>query len=143
MNVTAELRYCRMSPKKIKVWGAAIVGLAPQIAVDRLSLSGNKAAKILQRLVVSAMANARNNAKLDITKIKVQSVEILKGPAFKRFQPVSRGMAHQIKKKTSHIKVVLHEIEGEKLKPVEIKKEQMPKEQEKASERSITNGTKS
>lgn len=139
MNTTAELRYSRISPKKIKVWGAAIVGLVPQIAVDRLSLSGNKAARILQRLVVSAMANAKNNAKLDISKMKVQSVEILKGPAFKRFQPVSRGMAHQIKKKTSHIRVVLHEVEGKKLKPVEIKKEAI----EKVSERSSTNGTKS
>ena len=55
------------------------------------------------------MSNATNNLKLNSKDLRIKTIEILKGPFYKRWQPVSRGMAHQIKKRTTHIKVILEE----------------------------------
>lgn len=109
MEAVAYIKYLRMSPKKIKGLGETVVGLDPSEAIERLLIAGNKGGRILARVVKSALANATNNLKLDASSLRIKSVEILKGPFFKRWQPVSRGMAHQIKKRTAHIKVVLEE----------------------------------
>lgn len=110
MKAIAQINYSRISPKKMKIWGRNIVGLSPQIAIDRLDVTNNKAARILQKAVISATANAKNNLNLNATKMRIISVETLQGPFYKRWQPVSRGMAHQIKKRTTHIRVTLDEI---------------------------------
>lgn len=109
MEAIAYIKYLRISPKKMKPFGKEIVGLPPQEAIDKLLIFANKSAKILAKVVKSAFANATNNLKLDPSQLRVKSVETLKGPFFKRWQPVSRGMAHQIKKRTAHIKVVIAE----------------------------------
>lgn len=142
MDAVAQIRYSRISPKKMKIWGKNIVGLAPAAAVDRLSLTGNKAARILQKVIISAMANAKNNLKLDVNKMRVSSVVTVKGSSYKRWQPVSRGMAHAIKKRTAHIKVILSEIKKEKIPPKKLEKQSEVKEESNVNERS-KNGTQS
>lgn len=116
MKAIAYIKYLRISPKKMKPFGKEIVGLPPQEAIDKLLIFADKSAKILAKVVKSAFANATNNLKLNPSQLRVKSVEILKGPFFKRWQPVSRGMAHQIKKRTAHIKVVIEEISSKSLK---------------------------
>lgn len=109
MFAQAYIKYVRVSPKKIKALGSCLVGLPPQDALDRLSLLRDKKAHILSQAIRSAMLNATNNAKLGTSSLRLKSVEVLKGPFFKRWQPVSRGMAHQIKKRTAHIRVTVEE----------------------------------
>lgn len=100
----------RISPKKVKGIAKEVVGISPRQVIDSLILSGDKAGRMLAKVVKSALFNAKNNAKLNELQLKIKTVEVLPGPFFKRWQPVSRGMAHQIKKRTAHIKVILEEI---------------------------------
>lgn len=116
MEIFASTKYQRISPKKIRELGQSIVGLPPQQAMDRLLLFGNKASRVLSAVVKSALSNAKNNFKMDNKLLKIKTVQIGKGPFLKRYQPVSRGMAHQIKKRTSHIKVILEEIKSSRPK---------------------------
>lgn len=109
MESVAYIKYLRISPKKIKSLGGTVVGLDPSEAIERLLIVGSKGSRILAQVVKSALANATNNFKLDTSSLRVKSVEVLKGPFLKRWQPVSRGIAHQIKKRMTHIKVVLEE----------------------------------
>lgn len=110
MEIEATAKYLRISPKKIKGIAKTIVGISPRKVIDSLMLNGDKAGRLLAKVVKSALANAKNNAKLNELQLKIKTVEVLPGPFFKRWQPVSRGMAHQIKKRTSHIRVTLEEI---------------------------------
>ncbi|MBM3283995.1 50S ribosomal protein L22 [Candidatus Gottesmanbacteria bacterium] len=120
MEVFAYIKYLRISPKKIKKLAQLTVGLSPQTAIDRLFFSGTKAAVLLQKAIRSAQANAVKNHKLEKSVLRIKTIEILKGPIAKRWQPVSRGMAHQIKKRNTHIRVALTDaadlVAGEKEK---------------------------
>lgn len=109
MQSSANIKYLRYSPKKLRELGRAVVGLSSLVAIDRLSFFPQKGGRLLSSAIKSALSNHANNLKQDKTLLKIKSIEILKGPTFKRWQPVSRGMAHQIKKKTVHIKVILEE----------------------------------
>lgn len=109
MKSSVYIKYLRYSPKKLRELGRAVVGLAPSDAINRLSVLSNKGARLLASAVKSAVSNHTNNLKQDKSSLRIKTVEILKGPNFKRWQPVSRGMAHQIKKRTVHIKVTLEE----------------------------------
>lgn len=71
----------------------------------------SKASRVLSDNIKIAESNAVNNLKLNKNALVIKTIEIGKGPFLKRWQAVSRGMAHQIKKRTTHVKVVLEEIE--------------------------------
>lgn len=116
MNITAEIRYLHISQKKIKALGHILVGMKPEDAINRLTLQSGKGEKLLLSALKSAVANAQNNLKLDPVFLKIKTIEILKGPFMKRWQPVSRGIAHQIKKRMSHIKVTLEDVAQKSLK---------------------------
>lgn len=118
METTASIKYMHISPKKIRELARAVVGLKTQFALDRLSLLTDKGSLLLSKAIKSAQANAVNNLKLQLDKLKIKTIETGKGPFLKRFNPVSRGMAHAIKKRTSHIKVVVEEVQGKKALPV-------------------------
>lgn len=114
MEATASIKYMHISPKKIRELSRAVVGLKTQFALDRLSLLTDKGSKLLSKAIKSAQSNAVNNLKLPLDTLKIKTIETGKGPFLKRFNPVSRGMAHAIKKRTSHIKVVVEEIQSKK-----------------------------
>ncbi|MBI3380026.1 50S ribosomal protein L22 [Candidatus Gottesmanbacteria bacterium] len=108
-----------ISPKKMKALARIVVGLNPADAVEKLLLGSGKGTRLLLQAIKSAQADAQNNLKLDVATLTIKSVSILKGPAMKRFQPVSRGMAHSIKKRMSHITVVLTQKEAKVVKKLE------------------------
>jgi len=118
MEITSYTKYLRISNKKLQGVAKTVIGLDPQQAIDRLLIASNKGGQLLARVIKTALSNATNNHKLDASTLRISRVELGKGPVFKRFQPVSRGMAHQIKKRTSHIKVVLKEVLEPKNLPV-------------------------
>lgn len=122
MEVVTYQKYLRTSPKKMKGLGQAVSGLFAYQAVDRLGLLTSKPARILSKVLKSAIANGKNNNKLDPNTLVIKTIEVLKGPAFKRWQPVSRGMAHPIKKRTTHLRVVLMEKQAETKKIAKVEK---------------------
>ena len=114
MSITTDTKYLRISPKKVKSTARNISGLNTRAALARLLFANTKASRILIKTINSAVANAVNNLKKNSDNLIIRSISVNKGPAFKRWQPVSRGMAHKIKKPTSHIKIVLEEIQAVK-----------------------------
>lgn len=110
MEAVAYVKYLKISPKKVRELAKLTVGLKPEEAENRLILLSSKASRLLTSSISSARNNAVNNLKMDPASLIIKSVSIQKGPFLKRWQPVSRGVAHRIKKRTSHIKVTLNEV---------------------------------
>lgn len=109
MQVISTTKYIRMSPKKAKFLADTIRKIAPIDAVTRLTFAKEKGAVLFSKAISQALADATNNYKLNAQDLIFKSLEVNKGPVIKRWQPVARGMAHQIKKRTTHIKIVLEE----------------------------------
>lgn len=116
MLVKAEQKYIRMSPRKIKLVVEAIRDLSPQEALEQLRFMRKRAAEPVRKTIQQALANAVNNRSIARENLRFLSIEVKKGPTFKRWRAVSRGRAHPIMKRTSHIKVSL---EDKQAKPVE------------------------
>lgn len=143
MKSDVYIKYLRYSPKKLKELGKIVVGLSALEAIDRLSILSKKGKGFLSSAIKSAIANHVNNLKQDKKLLKVKSVEILKGPSFKRWQPVSRGMAHQIKKRTSHIKITLEENKvGAKILTERVESTEKTKKNQSTKEERSKDGTK-
>lgn len=106
MEIVAKSRYVRMSPRKLRLVADKIYGLNPKQALIFLS-QADKRGEELTKTLKQAMANAKNNFSLKEEDLKIKNIQINEGPIYKRFRPVSRGMAHPIAKRTSHITIVL------------------------------------
>lgn len=109
MQVTALTRYSRISPKKAREVARTIKGLPANEALETLRFIPRKAARLLHKTLHSAIANAENNHNLNSDRLIVAEAIIEEGPAFRRFKPVARGSAHPIRKRTSHLRIVLAE----------------------------------
>src|SRR3989344_9176263 len=101
MESITYIKYLRISPKKVKELAKMTRKLSPQEAINKLLFNSNKASRILVSIIKTALANATKNLKFDEAKLRIKTIETGKGPSFKRWNPVSRGMAHSIKKRTS------------------------------------------
>lgn len=106
MDIKAEQKYLLISPKKVRVVVEMIKRLKPSLAVESLSLVGKAAAEPLRKVILSAIANARVKG-ISEDALSFKEIQIGEGPRLKRGQPVSRGQWHPIKKRMSHIKVIL------------------------------------
>lgn len=109
MEAKAHAMYIRMSPRKIKVVLDIIRGKNASEAMAILKHTPRAAAPVVAKLLKSAMANAENNNKMDVSKLYVAETYANQGPTLKRFQPHAQGRAFRILKRSSHITVVLKE----------------------------------
>lgn len=107
MEVKAVTKYVRLSPRKARDMARAIQGLPVADAIKTVEFSERKAARQLEKTIRSAVANAENNAKLSADDLRVKEATIGEGPAMKRFWARSRGMVSRIRKRTSHVTIVL------------------------------------
>jgi len=107
MEVQALTKYARMSPKKVREVAREIQGRPAAEALDLLKFIPRKSARLIAKTLTSAVANAENNHNLSSDALTVKRALIEEGPAFRRFQPVARGSAHPIRKRTSHIRIIL------------------------------------
>ena len=107
MKVSATQKHARMSPRKIRPYARLVQGMASDRAISQLTFATGKAPEILLHVVKSAVANAVNTHELDKDSLKISSVLINQGLVMKRFNPVSKGMAHAILKRTAHVTVVV------------------------------------
>ena len=109
MDVQALTRYSRISPKKVRDVARVIQGKPANEALDLLRFIPRKSARLLRKTLQSAVANAENNHSLSSSSLVISRAIVEEGPAFRRFRPVARGSAHPIRKRTSHIRIILSE----------------------------------
>ncbi|OGP55295.1 MAG: 50S ribosomal protein L22 [Deltaproteobacteria bacterium RBG_13_52_11b] len=109
MEVRAKLRFVRMGPRKARLVADLIRGKGSEEAVNILRFTQKAAAKIISKLLKSAIANATQKKSIDIDRLYVKQITVDQGPMMKRFMPRALGRATTIRKKTSHIQIVLDE----------------------------------
>ena len=107
MQVVAKLRYARISPQKCRLVADQIRGQSVGSALKILAFSRKKAARMMHKVLESAIANAEHNHDLVGDDLRVLTATADEGPTLKRFQPRAQGRAFRIRKRTSHITVVV------------------------------------
>jgi large subunit ribosomal protein L22 len=108
MEVTARLRHLQASAQKVRLVADLIRGKDVQEAVNILGLTNKSAARDIQKVLKSAIANAESrDEKIDVDKLYVQEILIDGGPSLKRIQPAPMGRAFRILKRQSHITIRL------------------------------------
>lgn len=109
MEAKAIAKYVRISPRKVKPLADLVRGKDVEEALAILKFTPNKGAKLVEKVVGSALANAENNFDMDREKLYIADVYANQGPTMKRWRPRAQGRAFKILKRTSHIGVVLKE----------------------------------
>jgi large subunit ribosomal protein L22 len=107
MQVTSTYKYARISAFKAREVTREIQGHSASAALDLLTFSPKKAALLVKKTLKSAIANAENNAELKVDTLLVKEAVVGEGPTFKRFRARARGGASPLRKRTSHIRIVL------------------------------------
>jgi len=107
MEVQALTKYVRLSPKKARDITREIQGRRAAEAQQILKFIPRKAARIVGKTLNSAIANAENNNNLSGEDLIISKAVIEEGPTLKRFRAGARGSAKPIKKRTSHIRIIL------------------------------------
>ncbi|HVY67531.1 MAG TPA: 50S ribosomal protein L22 [Patescibacteria group bacterium] len=107
--VKASARQLRIAPRKMRLVTNLVKGMNALDAVAQLRHANKKAAPILAKLIESAVANAKNNFSLDPQHLYIKSVTCDMGQVMKRYFPRARGSASEIRRKMSHVNLVLEE----------------------------------
>ena len=107
MDVKAVARYVRISPRKVRPVMALIKGKGVDEALAVLRFTPNRASQAVAKVVKSAAANAENNLELARDTLRVAQAYVDSGPSVKRMQARARGRADVIKKRSSHITIVV------------------------------------
>lgn len=107
MEAKAILRTARISPQKARLVADQVRGLPVGRATDILAFSTKKAAQMVKKLLLSAVANAENNQGADVDELKVAQIFVNEGPTMKRMHARAKGRGTRIIKRTSHITVVV------------------------------------
>ena len=103
-------KYIRTSARKLRLVADAVRVLSPEQALLHLKFTSKSAAEPMYKAIKQAVSNAKDQKGLDVTKLAFKTIDVQEGPTYKRFQAVSRGMAHSIMKRTAHILVELEEV---------------------------------
>jgi large subunit ribosomal protein L22 len=106
-EVRATAKFVRVSASKVRQLTPLIVGRRVAEADTILRLSGKLVADPLRKVLLSAVANAENNDGYDPDELVVANAFADEGPTMKRFRPRAQGRAYRIRKRTSHITVVV------------------------------------
>ena len=107
MAYMATHKYAKIAPRKVRPLADLIRGKFADEALEMLRFQPHRGARMLEKVLQSALANAEDLRAQDIHHLIVSNVQIDGGPMFKRMMPGSRGMAAIIKKRLSHIRVEL------------------------------------
>ena len=109
METRAVAKFVRISPRKIRLVMDQVRGKQVGEALNMLSFAPQRGAGILKKLVNSAIANAEQNTSVDVDSLYIMRVYADEGPTLKRWRPRAQGRATSIRKRTSHLTVVLNE----------------------------------
>jgi large subunit ribosomal protein L22 len=128
MQVSSTYRYAKISAFKAREVTRAIQGLPVSAALDLVAFSPKKAAALVSKTLKSAVANAENNANLKVDGLVVKEAVVGEGPTMRRMMTRARGSGSSIRKRSSHIRIVLTD-------EIEIKKREKTTARKKGAER--------
>jgi large subunit ribosomal protein L22 len=111
MDFTARHKFADMNARKIRQFADLIRGMAADEAIEALRFYPNKAARLLEQVVKSAMGNAEDRGARAKEELIVVESRVDGGPIMKRFMPRARGSAFPIKRRYAHIIVTLSDLE--------------------------------
>ena len=111
LEAKAVLKYARISSRKVKIVADLIRGKNVDEALAIVKFTPKAASEIVEKLLKSAIANAENNHGMKSNNLYVAEIYANQGPTLKRIRPAAKGSASRIRKRTSHITVVLKERE--------------------------------
>ena len=109
MNATAKLRGARISAQKVRLVADQVRGMPVEKAEQLLAFSTKKAAHIVKKVLLSAIANAEHNDGADIDELSISAIMVDEGPTMKRGRARAKGRGTRILKRTSHITVTVDE----------------------------------
>jgi large subunit ribosomal protein L22 len=107
MGYMAIHRFARISPRKVRPLADLVRGKFADDALDILRFMPHRGARLLEKVIRSALANAEDRRANNLGELIVADVRVDGGPMFKRMRPHARGMADIIKRRMSHIRVEL------------------------------------
>ena len=109
METKAAARFIRISPRKIRLVMDQVRGKKVEKAINQLTFAPQKGARILKKLLNSAVANAEQDTNVDVDTLYIKQIYANEGPTLKRWRPRAQGRATRIRKRTSHLTVILDE----------------------------------
>ncbi len=109
MEARAVAKYIRISPQKARLVADVVRGKPVGEALTVLSFMPKKGARIIKKVLESALANADQNPSIDIETLYIKKIVVDEGPRLKRWRPRAMGRAYGIKHRLSHITIVLDE----------------------------------
>ena len=109
MESRAVIKYVRISPRKVRLIMNQIRGKRVEKALNLISFAPQKGAFLLKKVINSAVANAGQNSDIDVDNLYIKRIFADGGPSLKRFRPRAMGRATKIRKRTSHLTVILDE----------------------------------
>jgi large subunit ribosomal protein L22 len=107
MDIRAKGKFLRISPPKVRLVADAVKGKPVEIGLNVLKFMPNKAAGLVEKILRSAVANADQNAKLNVDSLVIKNIVVDGGPTMKRFSARARGRGTRILKRSSHITVIV------------------------------------
>lgn len=108
-TASATLKYARISARKVKIVADLIRGKDVSEALAIIKFTPKASSEVLEKLLKSAIANAENNHNMDSKNLYISEIYANQGPTLKRIRPAAKGSAVRIRKRTSHITIVLSE----------------------------------
>jgi len=111
-EAVATLKYARIAPRKVKIVADLIRGKDVNEALSIVKFTPKASSEIIEKLLKSAIANAENNHNMDSKNLYVAEIYANQGPTLKRIRPAAKGSAVRIRKRTSHITIILREKEA-------------------------------
>ncbi len=123
MLIKATQKYTRQTPRKLRLVANTIKKLPLEKAMAQLSVIEKKATLEITKALRQAIANAVHNHGYQVSDLEINSITVNEGPRYKRFQAVSRGRAHGLMKRSSHITVTLKTVDEVKKADEPTKKE--------------------
>ncbi len=126
MEIKAKAKHIRMSPRKVRLVVDVARGKEVQAALERLKFINKLAAKPVVKLINSAVANAKHNFEIEQDNLYVKEIKVDEGPTLRRWMPKAFGRATPLRKRTSHINLVLSEIKESGVKKAKKQKIEAP-----------------
>ncbi len=127
MESLTYLKNLHVSPKKLRFFLAAVKKMTPAESVDYLYYVNKKPAAVLYKAIKSALSNAKSALKVDTGLLQFKLLTVEEGQKLKRYKAGSRGTAKPIKRRLSHIKIILKSVENKPQPKAEVKVEPVKK----------------
>lgn len=136
MKIIATQKQIRQTPRKMRLVANQVKNLSLEQAMRQLAVIDRRSSLNILKVVKQAIANAMNNHRLAFDSLSLSSIQVTPGPVYKRWRAVSRGRAHSIMKRTSHVKVELEAKEDQPQQAAQVKPAPKSKKETKVTTKS-------